>query len=442
MKQAKHNTTVIKIGDCDITPCPTARNIGAVFDSEMSMVSHVNYICRIAYYHLRNIASIRSCLTQKDVVRVMYSFVISSINYANCLLHGIPDCLINKLQRVQNAAARLVVRCHRWSHIPPVLKKLPWLPVKQRIHYAILLLTFRAQHGLAPAYITDLLHEQRATGVLRSATNNDMYVPPSRSRYVLAAVEPLGVDAVVLRVATNHLETICNDNCRLDQTLNQHREADMLAADLNRTHGERRPRQVPRLLGHLDPIDTGRTQQQRGPTGTMNYLVQTTQLDQDDLEDYVFSSVAGVPIALPPGLLRSTCTTSATLPVLDIRRGPSFCHIVDQCHSASPRHQTRTQRQTPHLRPMPHSPVVHGPICASVSSSEDVFLEHFLTEHRDLCREAETDDADGGHSLSSLQSLEPVETVVTDMTDTRVTSAILMPHVVIINDRCRTSTLQ
>ena len=42
--QAKHNITVIKIGDCDITPSPTARHIGAVFDSEMSMVSHVKYI--------------------------------------------------------------------------------------------------------------------------------------------------------------------------------------------------------------------------------------------------------------------------------------------------------------------------------------------------------------------------------------------------------------
>lgn len=112
--QAKHNITVIKIGDCDITPSPTARNIGVVFDSEMSMVSHVS---------LRNIASIRSCLTQKAAVRLMYSLVISRIDYANCLLYDIPDCLINKLQRVQNAAARLVVRCHRWDHITPVLKR-------------------------------------------------------------------------------------------------------------------------------------------------------------------------------------------------------------------------------------------------------------------------------------------------------------------------------
>ena len=158
--QAKHHITMIKIGDCDITPSPTARNIDAVFYSEMLMVGHVKYTCRLAYYHLRNIASIRFGLTQKAAVCLMYSLVISRIDYANCLLHGIPDCLINKLQRVQNAAARLVVRCHRWDHITSVLKKLHWLPGKQRIHYAILLLAFCAQHGLVPAYITNLLHEQ------------------------------------------------------------------------------------------------------------------------------------------------------------------------------------------------------------------------------------------------------------------------------------------
>ena len=47
---------------------------------------------------------------------------------------------------------------------------------------SVLLLVFRAQHRLGPPYITDLL-EQRATRVLRSTTNNDFYVPPSRSRY-------------------------------------------------------------------------------------------------------------------------------------------------------------------------------------------------------------------------------------------------------------------
>ena len=80
-------------------------------------------------------------------------------------------------------AARLVVRCGRRDHITPVLKKLHWLPVKQRVTYKIILLTFRALNGLAPIYIVDMLHRHRPTRALRSADNNDLQVPSMSSRY-------------------------------------------------------------------------------------------------------------------------------------------------------------------------------------------------------------------------------------------------------------------
>ena len=181
--QTKHNITAIKIGDCDITPSPSARNIGVVFDGEMSMAAHVHQTCRVCYYHLKNIASIRSCLTEQAAIRLVHSLVVSRLDYANALLFGITDVLIGKLQRVQNYAARLVVRCGRRDHITPVLKKLHWLPVKQRVTYKIILLTFRALNGLAPIYIVDMLHRHRPTRALRSADNNDLQVPSTSSRY-------------------------------------------------------------------------------------------------------------------------------------------------------------------------------------------------------------------------------------------------------------------
>ena len=107
--RANHNITEIKIGVCDVTPRPTGRNIGVIFDSKMLVVSHIKHICCTSYYSLRNYASIQSCLAQKATVRLVNSLV--------CLLCDLPDCLISKLQRVQNAAARLVVRRHGWEYI-------------------------------------------------------------------------------------------------------------------------------------------------------------------------------------------------------------------------------------------------------------------------------------------------------------------------------------
>ena len=70
---------------------------------------------------------------------------------------------ITKLQRVQNAAARLRTLSRQYDHITPVLKELHWLPVRYRIHFKLLLLTFKALNGMAPAYISDLINVRRHT---------------------------------------------------------------------------------------------------------------------------------------------------------------------------------------------------------------------------------------------------------------------------------------
>ena len=56
--------------------------------------------------------------------------------------------------RVQNAAARLIFQESRFCHITPLLKSLHWLPVKYRIVFKIISITFKAIHGLAPALET------------------------------------------------------------------------------------------------------------------------------------------------------------------------------------------------------------------------------------------------------------------------------------------------
>ena len=150
------------------------------------MAAHVHQTCRVCYFHLKNIASIRSCLTEQAAIRLVHSLVVSRLDYANALLFGITDVLIDKLQRVQNYAARLVVRCDRRDR--PHYSNIKETPLASGeaasdIIYKIILLTFRALNGLAPIYIVDMLHRHRPTRALRSANNNDLQVPSTSSRY-------------------------------------------------------------------------------------------------------------------------------------------------------------------------------------------------------------------------------------------------------------------
>ena len=91
------------------------------------------------------------------VKSLVQAFVISRIDYCNAILYGLPAIHVNRLQRVQNAATRLLTNTPRYSHITPVMINLHWLPVKFRIIFKVNLLTFKALHGLAPAYLSDIM---------------------------------------------------------------------------------------------------------------------------------------------------------------------------------------------------------------------------------------------------------------------------------------------
>ena len=116
-------------------------------------------------------------------VKLILALVVSRLDFANALLLELPDCFIPRVQKVQNAAARMTVRAGRRDHISPIIKRLHWLPIGQRIVYNALVLTFRGLHGLTPKYISVLLRRYVPDCHLRSAGNMDFHVPSSNGRY-------------------------------------------------------------------------------------------------------------------------------------------------------------------------------------------------------------------------------------------------------------------
>ena len=125
-------------------------------------------ICKSCYVNTHFSLNNRRVLDMKKTVIIVKALVISRLNYCNSLLCGFSAILIKRLQRLQNAGARVIAKVGRRDHISTILFKLHWLPV--RIKYMILLLTYRALHGLAPTYITELLVPYTLPRRLRSST--------------------------------------------------------------------------------------------------------------------------------------------------------------------------------------------------------------------------------------------------------------------------------
>ena len=160
----------LKIGSEVILPSDSARNAGVIFDNAMTMVPHIHSTCKSAFYHLRNIARIRKFISLKTTETLVHAFVHSKLDYCNSLAYGLPKYFLQKLQYVQNAAARLITGIRKHDHITPILMDLHWLPVNERIQFKILLLTFKSLNGLAPVYTDEMIQRYVPNRKLRSSS--------------------------------------------------------------------------------------------------------------------------------------------------------------------------------------------------------------------------------------------------------------------------------
>ena len=175
MTASKHNLKLLSnitltIGDAMIEPSPIIRNLGVVFDSQnMSMSSHVNTVSRSINFHLRNLNRIRRYIDTDTCKHATRALILSRLDYSNSLLCNSTAQNIQKLQVLQNRAARLVYRVGRREHASPLLNQLHWLPIKERILFKILLLVYKCLHNCAPVYLIDLLNHFDPPRNLRSA---------------------------------------------------------------------------------------------------------------------------------------------------------------------------------------------------------------------------------------------------------------------------------
>ena len=123
----------------------------------MSLDKQIKSICKSAFFHLKNIGSIRNMLTDDACSQLIHSLVTVCIDYCNSLLYGMPDSALFRLQNVLNTVARILKKIPKFSHITDILKDLHWLPIRQRITFKILLLTYQACHNTAPDYLCELI---------------------------------------------------------------------------------------------------------------------------------------------------------------------------------------------------------------------------------------------------------------------------------------------
>ncbi len=183
--QPRRSTTTdnqsLVINQNNISSSKEVKNLGVILDSTMSLRQQINSICKASYGQLRLIYQIRKYLNNAATTSLVHSLIMSRLDYCNGLYNNLPKCLLNKLQRIQNAAARLITKTPRRDHITPVLKELHWIPVSMRCEFKILTLVFKSLHNMTPPYLNETLHWYHPNRPLRSEGERLLVVPLTRT---------------------------------------------------------------------------------------------------------------------------------------------------------------------------------------------------------------------------------------------------------------------
>lgn len=177
LRKLSSTDTRLQVGEDILVPSNTVRDLGVYLDPQLSMKFHIAQVSRICFFHLRRLRPVRHLLGRDVTARLVSAFVLSRLDYCNATLAGLPTSTLAPLQRVLNAAARLVLDLKPWDHVTSALRSLHWLPIRQRIDYKLCLLVHQSLLGSAPSYLSSILSsvaDVPGRASLRSAASNSL----------------------------------------------------------------------------------------------------------------------------------------------------------------------------------------------------------------------------------------------------------------------------
>ena len=154
--------TSITIGNAQILIKQSVKNFGYTLDCHLIMNAHACYIAWTCNFELCRFAFIFRFLTSTATAILVSAFAMSRIDYCDSLLFGSTHDVTSHLQRIQNYAAREILRLPMSSHITIHLISLHWLPDKAKSTYKIAYLYYHCHNSTAPSYVAAMLLKKKS----------------------------------------------------------------------------------------------------------------------------------------------------------------------------------------------------------------------------------------------------------------------------------------
>ena len=175
------NDTTISFDGNSITPSLNVKNLGIYMDRYMSFDIHVDKLHKQVMGILMYVNRIKDSLPYSTRLLVIQALVISIMNYCSKIWGAASKSNLQKIQKLQNFAARIVLgNVRKRDHISPHLKKLEWLRLENKYVLDICILTFKILNGSFRPWLYSITRVNEMNNRI-TRQENDLYIPQTRT---------------------------------------------------------------------------------------------------------------------------------------------------------------------------------------------------------------------------------------------------------------------
>ena len=161
----------------DLNPSDVVKDLGVIFDPSLSFDAHITSLVSSCFSKLGQISRAKHAFNKELLIAIINALVFSKLYYCSSVWSSTTNKNIEKLQLVQNFAARICCGVRKFDHITPALKDLRWMPVKQQLYLRDATLTFKCMAGCAPEYLTKLFTTREQTSGRSTRNCQKLQIP-------------------------------------------------------------------------------------------------------------------------------------------------------------------------------------------------------------------------------------------------------------------------
>ena len=160
-----------------LIPVSSVKDLGIILDSNLTFNEHVNTLTSSLISILCQISRVRHLFSKSVLTTILNCLVFCKLFYCSTVWSGTFAHNINKLQLIQNFAARVLTNTKKFDHISPVLRALRWPSIKNQLLVRDATMLYKIVNGLAPPYLECYVNKRSAIHSYNTRSRDNLVVP-------------------------------------------------------------------------------------------------------------------------------------------------------------------------------------------------------------------------------------------------------------------------